>query len=114
MMDTQPENDVPETPEATPAESTEKLSPQGIAAMQGDNAAASTDTIPDATPDPAAAPADLNPPPEANPQTSDGTELGSAKKIETGVERYEKKEFTYKDNEIGGLHHRPSGPEGGG
>jgi hypothetical protein len=113
-MDVQPENDVPETPEVKPIESTEKLSPQGIASMQGNDTVASSQPVPETKPETTSPPVDSNPPPEHWPQTTDGTEKGGASKIETGVEKPEKEIFTYRDNEIGSLKHRPSSPEGGG
>lgn len=113
-MDTQPENDVTEPTDVTSTESTEKLSPQGIAAMQGEDTTATEEATPDINPDVNSSPADPNPPAEHWPQTTDGTEKGGASKIETGVERREKEKFTYKDDEIGSLKHRPSGGERGG
>jgi hypothetical protein len=113
-MDTQPEKEIAETSDATPKESTEKLSPQGIASIQGEDTIGADEASSDANPDVNSPPADPNPPPEHWPQTTDGTEKGGASKIETGVEKREKEIFTYKDNEIGSLKHKPSGGESGG
>jgi len=113
-MDTQPEKEISETTETTPTEFTEKLSPQGIASIQGEDTTTATDATPDMNPEVTPPPVDPNPPAEHWPQTTDGTEKGGASKIETGVEKREKEIFTYKDNEIGSLKHRPSGGERGG
>jgi len=113
-MDTQPENDVTESTDVTSTESTEKLSPQGIASIQGEDTTVADKATSDVNPDVSSPPVDSDPPVEHWPQTTDGTEKGGASKIETGVEKREKEIFTYKDNEIGSLKHKPSGGERGG
>ena len=113
-MDTQPETDVPEPTDVTPQESTEKLSPQGIASIQGEETTATDQATPEINPEVSSPAVNPNPPGEHWPQTTDGTEKGGASKIETGVEKREKEIFTYKDDEIGSLKHRPSGGERGG
>lgn len=114
-MDTQPGKEFKETSETPPKESSETLSPQGVVSIQGVETESTAEKVePSKPPDDARPPSDPNPPVEHRPATTDGTEIASATKIETGVEKPEKEHYSYRDNEIGGLHHRPSGPEGGG
>jgi hypothetical protein len=123
-----------EVAETTPQESTGDISAQGISSMQGVDVRESQPDVskveavetPVETPvakgdfptTPAVPPAgDANPPSDFQPQRSDGTEVGTAKKIETGVEKPEKKEFRMKEGERekpGGLGWHPGGPESGG
>ena len=112
-MDTQPENDISETTDATQKESAEKLSPQGIASIQGEDTTTATDATPDVNPE-VTPPVDPNPLAEHIPTTTDGTEIAGARQIEDGSEKLEKKHYSYEDNEIGGLKHKPSGMERGG
>jgi hypothetical protein len=114
QMDDNPEKDILENTEAASQERAEQLSPQGIASIQGEDTIGADEASSDTNPDVNSPPADPNPPPEHWPQTTDGTEKGGASKIETGVEKREKEIFTYKDNEIGSLKHKPSGGERGG
>lgn len=116
-MDTRPEKEVPDTTEVSPAESQEKLSPQGIASIQGADASASAEQTGETDPGKEPATETLKPPEDYRPAMTDGTEKAGANKIETGVEKPEKEMYTYRDNETGkpgGLNHRPSGPERGG
>jgi hypothetical protein len=115
-METQPEKEISETTEDTPKESAEKLSPQGIASIQGNDVNTLTEKTDTLRPD-APATVDQNPPPEYQPATTDGTEKAGAAKIETGVEKPEKEHYSYKDNETGkpgSLKYNPSNPEAGG
>jgi hypothetical protein len=131
FMDTKLENK--EINETAPKESTEKISAQGMASMQG---VESKETAPQSekveaakppvdTPDPkrdtpstptVPPPADSNPPSGFQPQRSDGTELGTARIKEGRVEKPEKEVFTHGEGENGkpgSLNYRPGGVERG-
>jgi hypothetical protein len=106
-MDTQPENDVPETPEVKPTESIEKLSPQGIASMQGNDTTAPAPVMPEPESDISPPPDQPTPPPTDHRPTTPNQ-----------IESKESKNETVKhpDVEPGSLKYQPHGrgPESGG
>jgi hypothetical protein len=116
-MDTQPENDVPESPETTPLESTEKLSPQGIAAMQGDDTNTPVDLPVETNPDIAPPPNDSDAPPGYGP-TSPNIKESSESKIETrkNPEAEQRSPIESETEKRGSLKYQPTGhgPESGG
>lgn len=116
-METKPENEISETAEVAPKESTESLSRQGIASIQGEEIPTAVEKTENPEPDEASSSTDLNPPTDFQPKQAAIDEYGMDERVETGPEKTEKEIFSSKDKETGkpgGLDWHPSNPEGGG
>jgi hypothetical protein len=109
-MDTQPEKEISETPEATPTESAEKLSPQGIAAMQGGDTNSQVDLPSETNPDISPPPDAPTPPPsDHQPVSAPLKESQPEPKIEVRAKPEKEQSSPIDTERPGSLKYQPSG-----